>query len=95
MAKTIPIINQRYHDIASGRTFEVLLIDEYSATIELHFDDGDFDQINFDDWSRMAAIPVNSLSELGSDAPKDAQKSNLWSVSGIRDSRYMFAWDEF
>jgi len=99
MAKSIPITNQRYQDIATGRSFEVLAVDDYTAQVDLYFDDGDFDQINFDDWSKMVVVPVSSLNRL---APISRFDINDWlpengefPTQSTHKTDYMFGWDEF
>ena len=65
MANTVPMINQCYQEIATNRTFEVLNVDEYLATINLHYDDGEFEQISLEDWSQMAVKrPAESIDKL-------------------------------
>ena len=36
MASSVPMINQRYQEVATNRTFEVLGVDEHLAIIDLH-----------------------------------------------------------
>lgn len=99
MAKSIPITNQRYQDIATGRGFEVLAVDDYTAQVDLYFDDGDFDQINFDDWSKMVVVPVSSLNRLAPMPPFGIDdwppENGEFPAQVTHKTDYMFGWDEF
>lgn len=54
MATHIPSIGNWYQDIAVNRLFEIVSIDDYSATIDIKYEDGEYDDIAFDSWSEMA-----------------------------------------
>jgi|TARA_B110000977_G_scaffold154043_1_gene195723 hypothetical protein len=54
MATHIPSIGNWYQDIAVNRLFEIVSIDDYSATIDIRYEDGEYDDIAFDSWSEMA-----------------------------------------
>ncbi len=97
MASSIPIINQRYQEVATNRTFEVLGVNEYLAVIDLHYDDGELDQISLDDWSQMVVIPPSEVyNQAATLALEDrAQMSWATDLDEAMQSDYMFGWDEF
>jgi hypothetical protein len=98
MASSVPMINQRYQDLATNRTFEVLSVDEYLTVIDLHYDDGELDQISLDDWSQMVVTPPSErYNQAAALAIEDHQGQMPW-ATGLDDamqSDYMFGWDEF
>ena len=53
MATYIPSIGNWYQDIAVNRLFEIVSIDDYSASIDIRYEDGEYDDIAFDSWSEM------------------------------------------
>jgi hypothetical protein len=97
MANTVPMINQCYQEIATNRTFEVLSVDEYLAVIDLHYDDGEFDQISLEDWSQMVVTPPSAAySQAAALALEDkAQMPWVSDLDEVIQSDYMFGWDEF
>ena len=56
MATYIPSIGNWYQDIAVNRLFEIVSIDDYSASIDIRYEDGEYDDIAFDSWSEMALV---------------------------------------
>ena len=56
MATHIPSIGNWYQDIAVNRLFEIVSIDDYSASIDIRYEDGEYDDIAFDSWSEMALV---------------------------------------
>ena len=56
MAIHIPSIGNWYQDIVINRMFEIVSIDDYSATIDIRYEDGEYDEIAFDSWSQMAIV---------------------------------------
>lgn len=58
MAKQAPIIGQWYQDVAVNRLFEVVAVDEYAATIEIQYEEGDVDEIDLETWGQLVVLPA-------------------------------------
>jgi hypothetical protein len=97
MASIVPMINQRYQDVATNRTFEVLSVDEYLAVIDLHYDDGELDQISLDDWSQMVVTPPSEVYNQAAALALEDKAQMPWAsdLDEVIGSDYMFGWDEF
>ena len=97
MASIVPMINQRYQDVATNRTFEVLSVDEYLAVIDMHYDDGELDQISLDDWSQMVVVPPSEVYNQAAALALEDQAQMPWAtdLDEAMQSDYMFGWDEF
>jgi hypothetical protein len=97
MANTVPMINQCYQEIATNRTFEVLNVDEYLATINLHYDDGEFEQISLEDWSQMAVQAPSGVYRQAAALATEDRHQMPWvsDVDEVIQSDYLFGWDEF
>ncbi len=97
MANSVPMINQCYQEIATSRIFEVLSIDEYLAVIDLHYDDGEFDQISLDDWSQMVVQPPNTVYKQAAALALEDRCQMPWvsDLDEVIQSNYLFGWDEF
>jgi hypothetical protein len=91
------MINQRYQDVATNRTFEVLSVDEYLAVIDMHYDDGELDQISLDDWSQMVVVPPSEVYNQATALALEDQAQMPWAtdLDEAMQSDYMFGWDEF
>ncbi|MDG1485891.1 MAG: hypothetical protein P8Q25_06115 [Porticoccaceae bacterium] len=59
MATHIPTIGHWYQDIAVHRLFQVIALDEYSATIDIQYEDGEIDELDLDSWSQMTVAESN------------------------------------
>lgn len=59
MATHIPTIGHWYQDIAVHRLFRVIALDEYSATIDIQYEDGEIDELDLDSWSQMTVAESN------------------------------------
>ena len=59
MAIHVPSIGKWYQDIAVNRLFEIVAIDDYTASIDIRYEDGEYDDITLDSWSQMAVIQAN------------------------------------
>ena len=98
MARSVPIINQLYQDIAINRTFEVLGVDEYGAVIDLRYDDGEVHKISLSDWSKMVVMPAREPAAWAPTLPT-SDEHQMHAVYGDIErsiqSDYLFGWDEF
>ena len=97
MASSVPIINQRYQEVATNRTFEVLGVDEHLAIIDLHYDDGELDQISLDEWSQMVVTPPSEAYNQAAALALEDQAQMPWAtdLDEAMQSDYLFGWDEF
>lgn len=105
MAIHVPSIGKWYQDIAVSRLFEIIAIDDYTATISIKYEDGEYDDIDINSWSQMALMHSNppedwrsssNLSDderLYADAAFSPTAGNDPLVSLEPDSQ--FGWDEF
>jgi hypothetical protein len=59
MAIHVPSIGKWYQDVAVSRLFEIVAIDDYTATIDIRYEGGEYDDITLDSWSQMALIQAN------------------------------------
>ncbi len=53
-----PIVGNWYQHVDKGLDFEVVAVDEDSATVEVQFVDGTLDEIAFDDWYELDLEPA-------------------------------------
>ncbi|KJS06254.1 MAG: hypothetical protein VR73_10155 [Gammaproteobacteria bacterium BRH_c0] len=60
MAKQIPVIREWYQDAVEDVLFEVVAVDEESATIEVQFEDGTLSEFDFDTWMQMVVLPAQA-----------------------------------
>ncbi len=105
MAIHVPSIGMWYQDVAVNRLFEIIAIDDYTATIDIRYEDGEYDDIDLDSWSQMATLQCNppedwrSSMNLSEDERLFADTvfvptSSTDPLTGIEpDSQ--FGWDEF
>ena len=105
MASHIPTLGHWYQDIAIHRLFQIIALDEYSATIDIQYEDGENDELDLDSWSQMAITVVNPPEDWQSlfaldeeqrlftdDVITSGSSSDL--LAGLKpDSQ--FGWDEF
>lgn len=54
MATQLPTMGQWYQDIAINRLFEIIGQDQYCATIDIRYDDGEIDEIDLEQWAQMS-----------------------------------------
>ena len=59
MAIHVPSIGKWYEDIADSRLFEIIAIDDYTANIDIKYEDGEYDDIDLNRWSQMAVMQTN------------------------------------
>ena len=60
MAKQIPVIREWYQDAAEDVLFEVVAVDEASATIEVQFEDGTVSEFDFESWMQLVLLPAQA-----------------------------------
>lgn len=106
MATQLPTIGQWYQDIAVNRLFEIIALDQYSATLEIQYEDGEIDELELDDWAQMTILQA--------DPPEDwrnlfglSDEQRLFSddvlivrssgdpLAKIEPDAHYFGWDEF
>jgi hypothetical protein len=58
MAKQIPVIGDWYQDAVEDLLFEVVAVDEHSATIEVQYEAGEVSEFDFDTWLQMILLPA-------------------------------------
>jgi hypothetical protein len=56
--EALPSIDNWYQDIESGRTFQVIAVDEENDSIEVQFYNGDIGEFDFGSWRDSAIIPI-------------------------------------
>ncbi|MFA5495050.1 MAG: DUF6763 family protein [Porticoccaceae bacterium] len=78
MAKQIPVINDWYQDAIEDVLFEVVAVDEETATIAVQYEDGSVDEFDFETWMQMVVLPAEppedwrlSYDEVGDDDSLD------------------------
>ena len=58
MAKRLPEIGNWYQDAVEDVLFEVVAVDEDSATIEIQYEDGDVGEFDIDSWHQLVLLPA-------------------------------------
>lgn len=56
MASQIPVIGSWYQDPVEDQTFEVVAVDESTATIEIQYLDGEVSELDFDTWQQLVLL---------------------------------------
>ncbi len=67
VARQYPIIGAWYQDAVEDVLFEVVAVDDHSATIEIQFIGGEVSEIDYESWKQMVLLPA--------EAPEDWQAS--------------------
>ena len=65
MAIHIPSTGAWYQDTAISQLFEIIAIDDSSATIDVRYEGGEIADINLNDWAQMSLIRVNAPDDCG------------------------------
>jgi len=65
MAIHIPSTGAWYQDIAINQLFEIVAIDDCSATIDIRYEGGEISDIDLNDWAQMSLIRVNAPDNSG------------------------------
>jgi len=60
MAKKIPVIGDWYQDAVEDVLFEVVAVDDKSATIEVQYEDGEVGEFDYDTWFQMIVLPAEA-----------------------------------
>ncbi len=77
MAKQMPVVGEWYQDAEEDTFFEVVAVDERSATLEIQYEDGKVGEFDFDTWKQLIVLPAEAPEdwrvpyELGSDDSYD------------------------
>jgi len=98
VATHIPNLGDWYKDLAVHRLFQIAALDEYSATIDIQYQDGEIDQCDLENWSLMAVArcdpPEDWLNLL------DVNEDQHLFIDGVfvragHQFDWQFGWDEF
>ena len=65
MAIHIPSTGAWYQDTAINQLFEIIAIDDTSATIDIRYEGGEISDIDLNDWAQMSLIRVNAPDNSG------------------------------
>lgn len=105
MAIQLPTLGQWYQDFAINRLFEIIGQDQYCATLDIRYEDGEIDEIDLEQWAQMSvslADPPHewrSLFDLGQEQrsfPDDIIVPATGSdVLARLEPDSQFGWDEF
>jgi hypothetical protein len=60
MAKQIPRVGDWYQDAVEDVLFEVVAMDDHSATIEVQYEDGEVGEFDLDTWLQMVLLPAKA-----------------------------------
>ncbi len=60
MAKQIPEIGRWYQDAVEDVLFEVVAVDERTATVEVQYEDGEVGEFDFDTWVQLVVLPAEA-----------------------------------
>ena len=105
MATQFPTIGLWYQDIAINRLFEIIGLDQYCATIDIRYEDGEIDELDLELWAQVALTQADppqewrSLFDLSeeqrffSDAVI-APAAGRDVLAGLKPDAH-FGWDEF
>ncbi|WGL17261.1 hypothetical protein PVT68_02925 [Microbulbifer bruguierae] len=77
MARIAPEIGSWFENFESGDVFEVVAVDQPSRTIEIQYEDGSLDEIDFQSWPRLPLV--------GAAAPEDANAGYGSSAEEMQD----------
>ena len=65
MAIYIPSTGAWYQDTAISQLFEIIAIDDSSATIDVRYEGGEIADINLNNWAQMPLIRANAPDDSG------------------------------
>lgn len=55
-----PVVSQWYRHLDKGQEFHVTAIDDDAGTVEVQHFDGDLEEFEFEDWSRLDIEPIET-----------------------------------
>lgn len=58
MASQVPMIGSWYQDATEDQIFEVVAVDETTATVEIQYLDGEVSELDFDTWQQTVLLPA-------------------------------------
>lgn len=58
MAAFFPAIGAWYQELATGRAFEIIAVDEKNGLIEVQYEDGDIADFDKDSWGHLDQVKV-------------------------------------
>jgi hypothetical protein len=62
--ENLPALETWYQDLETGRAFRVVAVDEDNESIDIQYDTGDIDGLDFPSWRESTMLPI--------EAPEDA-----------------------
>jgi len=80
MGSVFPKIGSWYQELATSDLFEVIAIDENAKSIEVQYESGDIDEIEFEQWSYSKYTQVDNIDYLR------VQEEEPEDNSGIEDA---------
>lgn len=60
MSNVSPILQEWYQDLASGRTFRIVALDEENDSIEVQYYNGDIGEFDFASWEDSVFSPIEA-----------------------------------
>ena len=60
MSNVTPILQEWYQDLASGRTFRIVALDEENDSIEIQYYNGDIGEFDFSSWEDSVFTPIEA-----------------------------------
>lgn len=75
MASFFPAIGTAYQELTTGRTFDIIAIDEKYSTIEVQYEDGDIEEFDSESWSHLD-ITKSAATSRGVDRFRDSPFEN-------------------
>ena len=60
MSNVNPILQEWYQDVASGRTFRIVALDEENDSIEVQYFNGDIGEFDFSSWEESVFAPIEA-----------------------------------
>jgi hypothetical protein len=77
MANRAPIIGAWYEEVETGDVFEVVAVDEDTASIEIQYVGGELSELDFESWGQMVLLRA--------EAPEDMNASYELSNEDMQD----------
>lgn len=67
--ESLPSLESWYQDAETGRAFRVVAVDDESESIDIQYDSGDIDGLDFASWRESTMVPTEAPDNAG--APFD------------------------
>lgn len=83
MANTTPEIGRWYQDNTDLQLFEVVAIDEVSATVDIQYVDGELAEFDLDNWAELSLSPAEPPEDADAPFEQNFGGADEWDGDGV------------